>query len=211
MASAAIRWRMSSPSRCPIEDFARGENAKPNGLPVLSTGSNSVSYATSTLAPRSAVPTSARNPANSSRPMPKCSLRRSSTAGVREKNSRSSPRKVSVPASAVEADHVAVADLCDRAAVDGLGRHVDGGGHLARGAGHAAVGQQRDLVAAVLQHAERPASACGARACRPPCGPWKRTTAMTSPVSSPALKASCRPCWRVEDAGRGLDDAGAAA
>src|SRR5690606_11653284 len=31
----------------------------------------------------------------------------------------------------VEPDHVAIADLADRAAVDSLGGHVDGGGHLA--------------------------------------------------------------------------------
>ena len=46
--------------------------------------------------------------------MPKCSRRRSSVAGVREKNSRSSPRKVERAGVGIEADHVAVADLGDR-------------------------------------------------------------------------------------------------
>ena len=40
------------------------------------------------------------------------------------------------------------------AAVRGLGRDMDRRRHLARGAGHAPVGDQRDLEAAVLQHAE---------------------------------------------------------
>ncbi len=43
----------------------------------------------------------------------------------------------------VEADHVAVADLGDRPAVDRFGRHMDRRRHLAGGAGHAAVGHQR--------------------------------------------------------------------
>ena len=71
----------------------------------------------------------------------------------------------------VDGDQVAVAHPGERAAERGLGRDVDGGRDLARRAGHAAVGDQRDPLAAVLQHAERRASACAARACRWRPGP----------------------------------------
>ena len=60
-----------------------------------------------------------------------------------------------MPGFGVEPQHVAVAELAIGAAVDGFGRHVDRRRHLARRAGHAAVGDQRHLEAAVLQHAER--------------------------------------------------------
>src|SRR5690606_36177663 len=55
----------------------------------------------------------------------------------------------------VEADDVAVADPGQHTAGQGLGADVDGGRGLARGARHAAVGDEGDLEALVLQHAER--------------------------------------------------------
>ena len=52
-------------------------------------------------------------------------------------------------------DDVAVAQLAERAAAIGFGRDVDRGGDLAARPRHAPVGDQRDLVALVLEHAER--------------------------------------------------------
>ena len=54
-----------------------------------------------------------------------------------------------------EPDDVAVAQLGERAAAQRLGADMDRRRNLAAGARHAPVGDQRDLEAAVLQHAER--------------------------------------------------------
>ena len=55
----------------------------------------------------------------------------------------------------VHAHDVAVAQARQRTAGGGLGRAVQRGRDLARGAAHAAVGDERDAVAAVHQHAQR--------------------------------------------------------
>src|SRR3546814_10105197 len=49
---------------------------------------------------------------------------------------------------------VAVLQIGERAAAERLGTDVDRARHLAARSRHAAIGYQRDLVAAVLQHAE---------------------------------------------------------
>ena len=54
-----------------------------------------------------------------------------------------------------DTDQIAVAQLADRTTAQRFGRQVDRGRHLAARAGHAPIGQQRDLEAAILQHAER--------------------------------------------------------
>ena len=63
--------------------------------------------------------------------------------------------QVEQAAVGVDGDQVAVLDPRERTAEGGLGRDVDGGRDLAGRAGHPAVGDDRDLLAAVLQHAER--------------------------------------------------------
>jgi hypothetical protein len=60
-------------------------------------------------------------------------------------------------------------------------------------------------VAAVLQDAKRGVSLCSS-GMPLAFGPWKRTTAMKSPVNSPALKAAFSAVLAVEDQGRRLDD-----
>src|SRR5690606_8617017 len=54
-----------------------------------------------------------------------------------------------------QANAVAVAQSGNRPAFERFGRKVDGGRYLAAGARHSAVGEQRDLEAPVLKHAER--------------------------------------------------------
>ena len=63
--------------------------------------------------------------------------------------------EVEQAAVGVDGDQVAVLDPRQRTAERGLRRHVDGGRDLAGRAGHPAVGDDRDLLAAVLEHAER--------------------------------------------------------
>ena len=70
-------------------------------------------------------------------------------------HARSTPTASSVPRARIEPDDVAVAHARERPAGQRLGRDVDRGRHLAARARHAPVGDQRDLEAAVLQHAER--------------------------------------------------------
>ncbi|KAG0919758.1 hypothetical protein G6F32_015972 [Rhizopus arrhizus] len=55
----------------------------------------------------------------------------------------------------IQADHVALADLRQRATARRFRRHVDGRRNLARGAGQAAVGDQRHAPALVLQPAQQ--------------------------------------------------------
>ena len=107
-----------------------------------------------TWAPWSARPTASRKLANSSRPVPKASW---CDGGAAERPSQLGRihQHVQRAGVGVEPHDVAVAQPGDRPAVHRLGRHVDRRRDAAGRAGHAAVGEQRDLVPALLQHAER--------------------------------------------------------
>jgi hypothetical protein len=86
-----------------------------------------------------------------------------------------------------------------------FGRYVDRCGHAAARAGHASVGEQCDAMAAILQHASGGVSLCSSG--MPfACGPWKRTTAMKSRLSSPRLNAALDFILIVEHDGRRLDE-----
>ncbi len=54
----------------------------------------------------------------------------------------------------IDADHVALADQRNRAAIDSFRRDMDRRWHLARGARKTPVGEQGNLLAAILQDAE---------------------------------------------------------
>ena len=86
-----------------------------------------------TLAPVSAVPTMARKPEKSSRPVPA----HSTSYGARPVRRAQlelvvGDVEVEQPGRGVDGDQVAVAHPRERAAEGGLGGHVDRGEHLAR-------------------------------------------------------------------------------
>ena len=109
-----------------------------------------------TLAPVSAVPTMARKPEKSSRPVPAHSTSWGARPVVaRCSSSVSETLHLQHPGVGVDRDDVTVADPGERTAEGGLGGEVDRGGDLAGGAGHPAVGDDRNPLATVLQHAER--------------------------------------------------------
>ena len=103
-----------------------------------------------TDAPSSGRPTRSRNAANSSRPVPWLAARGMRRLALAEVDVDLEPA-----ALGVDAHDVAVAQARQRPAGGRLGRAVDRRRDLARGAAHAAVGDERDAVAAVLQHAQR--------------------------------------------------------
>ena len=98
----------------------------------------------------------------------------------------------SMPASASRRDQVAVAHPRERAADGGLGRDVDGGRDLAGRAGHPAVGDERDPVAAVLQHAERRGQLVQLGHAVGAPGPGSGSTATRSPVERAAPRTRRR-------------------
>ena len=111
-----------------------------------------------------------------------------------------------MPAFGVDADDVAVADFRDRAAVRGLGRDVDRGRDLAGGAGHAAIGQERDLEAAVLQDAElRGELVQFGHADR--LGALEADDGDDVAIEFAGLERGLQALLGMEDAGLGLDDA----
>ena len=106
----------------------------------------------SPMRPASASLQSVRISANNSRPVPDGRRRR---VGRRARcRGRRRPLRAS-PVRRIEPDDVAVANPGERAVGQRLGRDVDRRRHFAARAGHAAVGDQRDPVAAVLEHAQR--------------------------------------------------------
>ena len=60
---------------------------------------------------------------------------------------------VEVPVVTAQLDHIAIAHARQRAAAERLGAAMDRRGDSPAGARHAAVGNQSDLVPAILEHA----------------------------------------------------------
>ena len=144
----------------------------------------------------SASPAAARKVPNNSRPRP-CALPDSCGCGdSRRAQLVLGHTGLERAGDGVEPDDVAVAHARQRAAGTHFGRDVDGRRHLARRAGHAAVGHQRDLKAALLQHAPAAASACAVPACRWRAGPGSAPRRRSRDRARRRLKAASN-CFLV--------------
>ena len=117
----------------------------------MTSSRHSPASASIALPPFSASSACARNMANSSRPMPM--FRRADRA--RASRAARSAVVESVPVSAQSLTTSPSRSWPSGPPPQRFGRAVDRGGHLAARARHAPVGDQRDAVAAVLQHAQR--------------------------------------------------------
>ena len=105
----------------------------------------------------------------------------------------------------IEAQHVAVADFAI-----GPPSTASGVTWMAAGTLPDAPDMRPSVTSATLNARPCRTLSAGVRLCSSgmpmALGPAKRTTAMKSWLSSPALKAACSPCWLWKHARRRLDD-----